>query len=77
MMFLNFTKETAEVKRLQKLDDTRATHIKPYDVHLCIHNTGSQVVSLSSGGVPGHTNLPQHPQNLGISSAHNKFTSKA
>jgi hypothetical protein len=37
-------------------------HIEPYDVHLDLHGVGPQVASQSLGGVPGHMNLPQHPQ---------------
>jgi hypothetical protein len=48
-------------------------HIEPNDVHLGLHNTRPEVVSKSFGGLLGHMNLPQHPQNSSIFSAHNKF----
>jgi hypothetical protein len=60
-----------------KSSTIQGPHIEPYNMHLGLHSTGFHVLSQSSGGVLGHTNLPQHSRSLGISSTHNKFTSKA
>jgi hypothetical protein len=76
MKFSAVLKAIAEVN-YYKSSTIQGLYIKPYDMHLGLYNTGSQVVSQSSSEVSDNMNLSQHPQYSSISSTHNKFTSKA